>query len=69
MKLSVNEAYLVCALGTVLLIQQVWILKFAFGTERFAALSRNRPQQRLFFYFVTSKNDETNKTNINNNKH
>ena len=45
--------WLVCALGTVLLIQQVWILKFAFVTERFAALSRNRPQQRLFFYFVT----------------
>ena len=44
MKLSFNEAKLSglwarnCAA-----IQQVWILKFAFGSEKFSGLSRNRP--------------------------
>ena len=33
---------LVCGLGTAT-IKQVWILKFAFGTEKFPGLSRNRP--------------------------
>ena len=43
-KLSVNEEKLAglwarnCAS-----IRQVWILKFAFGTEKFPGLSRNRP--------------------------
>ena len=43
-KLSVKEAKLTglwarnCAT-----IKQVWILKFAFGTEKFPSLSRNRP--------------------------
>ena len=45
MKLSVNEAKLTnlwarnCAT-----IQQVWILKFAFGPEKFPGLSKNGPQ-------------------------
>ena len=46
MKLSVNEAKLtgLCARNCAT-IQQVLILKFAFGPEKLPGLSRNRPKQ------------------------
>ena len=37
-----KQNWLVCGLGTAT-IKQVWILKFAFGTEKFSALWRNWP--------------------------
>ena len=37
-----KQNWLVCGLGTAT-IKQVWILKFAFETEKFPGLSRNRP--------------------------
>ena len=37
-----KQNWLVCGLGTAT-IKQAWILKFAFGTEKFPGLSRNRP--------------------------
>ena len=44
MKLSVDEAKLTGLWArTVLTIQLVWILKFAFGPEKFPGLSRNGP--------------------------
>ena len=44
MKLSVDEAKLTGLWArTVLTIQLVWILKFAFGPEKFPGLSRKGP--------------------------
>ena len=45
MKLSINEAKLTGLwAGNCAAIQQVWILKFTFGPEKFPGLSRNGPQ-------------------------
>ena len=42
MKLSLNEAKLTgfCA-KNIVTFQQIWVLKFAFGPEKFPGLSRN----------------------------
>ena len=39
-----KQNWMVFGLATVLPIQQVWILKFVFGPEKFPGLSRNGPQ-------------------------
>ena len=39
-----KQNWMVFGLATVLPIQQVWILKFVFGPQKFLGLSRNGPQ-------------------------